>query len=100
MTKKQIKPFSISIHDDILTDLRARINNTRWPENAPGPEWNQGTDVKYLQQLLHYWANEFDWRTQERYLNTFNHVNYCRLKPTSFQILGNKLLFFFFFDAS
>ena len=29
----------------------------------------QGTDLEYLKQLLAYWADEFDWRAQERELN-------------------------------
>lgn len=89
MTSQKIKPFSISIRDDVLTDLRARIKNTRWPENAPGPEWSQGTDLKYLQQLLHYWINEFDWRAQERHLNTFNHF-YAEIEGVNIHFIHAK----------
>ncbi len=66
-----ITPFSIQIEEEILSDLRARIRNTRWPDQAPGAAWEQGTDLQYLQSLLAYWADEFDWRKQERLLNTF-----------------------------
>jgi pimeloyl-ACP methyl ester carboxylesterase len=38
---------------------------------APGPAWEQGTDREYLKALLEYWADDFDWRAQERYLNGF-----------------------------
>ncbi len=75
MKNRQPTSFTISINEDLLIDLRNRINNTRWPEASPGIAWNQGTDLNYLQQLLHYWVNEFDWHAQERYLNTFNHFN-------------------------
>src|SRR3954465_6242577 len=64
-----ITPFSIQIQAQVLSDLRARIRNTRWPDPAPGTAWEQGTDLEYLRQLLAYWADEFDWHAQERELN-------------------------------
>ena len=67
-----ITPFLIRIEEEILFDLRERIRNTRWPDQAPGAAWDQGTDLDYLKQLLAYWADGFDWRAQERELNTVN----------------------------
>ena len=64
-----ITPFSIQIEREILSDLRERIRKTRWPDQAPGPAWEQGADLEYLRQLLAYWTDEFDWRAQERELN-------------------------------
>src|SRR5512146_180843 len=69
----RIEPFTIHVPDDVLSDLRTRIRNTRWPGPAPGPAWAQGTDLEYLERLLGYWADGFDWRAQERRLNTFRH---------------------------
>jgi len=40
---------------------------------APGAPRAQGTDLGYLRDLLAYWAGGFDWRAQERWLNTFRH---------------------------
>jgi len=68
-----ITPFSIHIEEEILSDLRERIRNTRWPDQAPGAAWDQGTDVDYLKQLLAYWADGFHWRAQERELNAVRH---------------------------
>src|SRR5213595_2909837 len=65
----QITPFSIHIEPEILSDLQERIRKTRWPDQAPGDAWEQGTDLEYLRQLLAYWAGEFDWQAQERELN-------------------------------
>ena len=64
-----ITPFSIQIEAATLSDLRERIRKTRWPDQAPGAAWEQGTDLEYLRQLLEYWADEFDWQAQERKLN-------------------------------
>lgn len=69
----RIEPFSIHVADEVLADLRARLRNTRWPDHIPGVGWRQGTDPEYLRTLVAYWADEFDWRAQERHLNSFAH---------------------------
>jgi pimeloyl-ACP methyl ester carboxylesterase len=69
----QAAPFTVRVSDAVIADLRARIRNTRWPGPAPGAPWSQGTDLGYLQDLMAYWANAFDWRAQERWLNRFSH---------------------------
>ena len=69
----RVEPFSVRVEDDVLADMQSRIRNTRWPDAAPGDAWSQGTDLDYLRRLLSYWADEFDWRAQERRLNTFAH---------------------------
>ncbi len=68
-----ISPFTIHVPDDVLSDLQTRVRNTRWPDRAPSTAWGQGTDLEYLKSLLSYWATSFDWRAQERRLNTFHH---------------------------
>jgi Epoxide hydrolase N terminus len=62
--------FSVGVSEEVLADLRARIRNTRWPGPAPGVPWEPGTDLGYLQSLLGYWADGFDWRAQERSLRS------------------------------
>jgi pimeloyl-ACP methyl ester carboxylesterase len=69
----RVEPFSIDVEDRVLSDLRARIRNTRWPDEPPAGAWEQGTDPDYLRALLSYWADGFDWRAQERRLNELDH---------------------------
>jgi pimeloyl-ACP methyl ester carboxylesterase len=69
-----IEPFSIDIHDDVLSDLRARIRGTRWPDQVSGLSWEQGTELGYLRETLAYWADGFDWPAAQRELNSFEHV--------------------------
>jgi pimeloyl-ACP methyl ester carboxylesterase len=69
----EVEPFTLAVPEWELDDLRRRVASTRWPSAAPGTPWEQGTDLTYLRELLHHWAQEFDWRAQERKLNGFNH---------------------------
>jgi pimeloyl-ACP methyl ester carboxylesterase len=68
-----IEPFTVAVEDEVLSDLRDRIRRTRWPDHLPGSGWDYGTDVAYLRSLLATWADEFDWRKQERELNRLAH---------------------------
>ena len=68
-----IRPYEIHVAGSVLDDLRSRLRSTRWPDPAPGPAWGQGTDLDYLQDLVAYWAEDFDWRAQERRLNAYGH---------------------------
>ncbi|WP_329474764.1 epoxide hydrolase [Kribbella sp. NBC_01510] len=67
------RPFTISVSEEVLGDLAARIRSTRWPPDSPDAPWRQGTDLAYLRGLLTYWADGFDWHAQERWLNSFAH---------------------------
>ncbi|MGA8360714.1 MAG: epoxide hydrolase family protein [Candidatus Dormiibacterota bacterium] len=66
-----VEPFHIDIDDGVLSDLRRRLLATRWPVAAPGPAWEQGTDLAYLKGLLDDWSGGFDWRAEERRINRF-----------------------------
>jgi hypothetical protein len=68
-----IEPFTISVEQAVLSDLRDRIRRTRWPHEVPGSGWEAGADGAYLRSLLDSWADGFDWRTQERELNRLGH---------------------------
>jgi microsomal epoxide hydrolase len=67
-----IEPFRIDVPDTVLEDLRARLARTRLPNQVDGVGWDQGTELGYLQDLLAYWRDEFDWRAQEARLNAFD----------------------------
>ncbi|MET1068657.1 MAG: epoxide hydrolase family protein [Pseudomonas prosekii] len=69
----QPQPFKIAIAEDAITDLRNRLNRTRWLTGIEGQGWSEGTDLAFLQSLITYWADTFDWRTQESQLNQLPH---------------------------
>ena len=68
-----VRPFTIDVPDEVLVDLRERLARTRLPDDLPGTAWDYGTDREYLEELLAYWRDEFDWRSQEWLLNGFDH---------------------------
>ena len=71
MNDTRIRPFKIDIPEADLHDLRERLSRTRWPSALPGAEWSRGVPVSYLRRLVAYWADGYNWRAQERRLNTY-----------------------------
>ena len=69
----EITPFTINIPEEQITDLQNRINNTRWAEEECVNDWSQGIPLTYVREVADYWANQYDWRKSEQYLNTFDH---------------------------
>ena len=68
----QIVPFTISIPDSAISDLKQRLALTRLPDQISDTSWEYGTDIDYLSELVEYWQNDFDWREQESQLNQYD----------------------------
>jgi len=64
-----IRPFSFHAPEAELTDLRKRINATRWPERETVTDASQGVQLATKQKLACYWASDYDWRKCEKKLN-------------------------------
>jgi pimeloyl-ACP methyl ester carboxylesterase len=69
-----LAPFRVEVPEADLADLRERLARTRLPNQVDGVAWEQGTELSYLEALLAYWRDEFDWRVQEARLNEHEHV--------------------------
>jgi pimeloyl-ACP methyl ester carboxylesterase len=69
--KKAIRPFQVNVRDADLTELRRRIEATRWPERETIADDSQGVQLATIQKLARYWATEYDWRKVEARLSSF-----------------------------
>jgi microsomal epoxide hydrolase len=63
------QPFTLLVPDEALADLKERLARTRFPDQAPGEPWAYGTDLAWLQELVAFWRDRFDWRAAEARLN-------------------------------
>jgi pimeloyl-ACP methyl ester carboxylesterase len=69
--KTAIRPFRVNVPEAELTELRRRINATKFPEKEPVPDASQGVQLATVQALARYWATEYDWRKVEAKLNSY-----------------------------
>ena len=69
--EQAIRPFPVAnVPEAELTDLRKRINATRWPERETVTDATQGVQLATMQALARYWATDYDWRKCEAKLQS------------------------------
>ena len=64
-----IEKFTINVPDNVLVDLKRRVEATRWPDEIENTGWDYGSNLAYIKSLTDYWKNGYDWRRQEAALN-------------------------------
>src|ERR1700730_3279534 len=65
-----IRPFQkVNVPETDLTELRRRINNTKWPERETVADSTQGVQLATMENLARYWGTDYDWRKCEAKLN-------------------------------
>ncbi|GGT10175.1 epoxide hydrolase family protein [Streptomyces chromofuscus] len=65
--------FTIDVPQSTLDDLRARLKQTRFAPDLDNEDEYYGISTSYLEPLVEYWADGFDWRKAEQRLNAFTH---------------------------
>jgi pimeloyl-ACP methyl ester carboxylesterase len=60
-----IRPFQFTFPEAELSELRRRINATRWPERETVADATQGVQLATTQALARYWGTDYDWRKCE-----------------------------------
>src|SRR5215469_9321067 len=64
-----VRSFQVGFPEAELTELRRRVNATRWPERETVADDSQGVRLAMMQELAQYWGSNYDWRTCEAALN-------------------------------
>ena len=103
---KEIKPFKINFGDKNLKDLKSRITSDLERLKAVNIKpledsaFEYGFNIDYLvNEIGPYWLNKYDWKTQEKMLNTILpqfktsidgiDVHFAHVKP---KVKGKKVL--------
>jgi pimeloyl-ACP methyl ester carboxylesterase len=69
--KTAIRPFHVNVPEAELTELRRRINATKWPERELVSDATQGVQLATMKKLAEYWVKDYDWRKTEAKLNSY-----------------------------
>ena len=54
--KTTVRPFQVNVPEAELTELRTRINATRWPDRETVTDESQGLPLATIQELARYWG--------------------------------------------
>jgi pimeloyl-ACP methyl ester carboxylesterase len=68
-----IRPFRVGFPEAELTELRRRVNATRWPERETVSDDSQGVPLATMQELARHWGTDYDWAKCETKLNAVPH---------------------------
>jgi pimeloyl-ACP methyl ester carboxylesterase len=68
-TSAPIRPFTVSIPESEIEDVKQRLARTRWPDPETVGDWSQGVRVENARSLVEYWERGYDWRRFESALN-------------------------------
>jgi pimeloyl-ACP methyl ester carboxylesterase len=68
-----VSPFTISLPQTAIDDLRNRLGYTRYPERETVGDWTQGVPLDKARALIAYWRDRYDWRRFEARANSFPH---------------------------
>src|SRR4026207_1730234 len=64
-----IRPFQVNVPEAELTELRRRINATKWPERETVTDASQGVQLAVMPALARPSAPDYNGRTREAELN-------------------------------
>lgn len=64
-----VRPFKIEIPEATLAEMKRRVLATNWPDRETVGDTSQGLKLATMKAAADYWANEYDWRKAEDYLN-------------------------------
>ena len=67
------EPFRIEVADAALDDLAERLARARLAPDFGNEDWGYGTPSSYLEELVRYWRDAYDWRRHEAAMNAFAH---------------------------
>jgi Epoxide hydrolase N terminus len=62
-------PFKISISDDKIAQLRAKLGTVTFPDELEDAGWAYGAPLADIKRIVARWQNGFDWRAQEKNIN-------------------------------
>ncbi|XP_066474661.1 epoxide hydrolase 1-like [Tiliqua scincoides] len=86
-----IRPFQVKTSEKEIQDLYQRLDNARYTPPLEGSTFNYGFNSTYLQRVVSYWRNQFDWQKQVKILNQYPHfkttiegieVHFIHVKPS------------------
>ncbi|KAI4101007.1 MAG: hypothetical protein L6R37_005136 [Teloschistes peruensis] len=64
-----IKPYQVSIPEEALKKLKAKLALTSFPDELDDAEWDYGAPSADVQRLVKYWQEKYDWRHHEAEMN-------------------------------
>jgi pimeloyl-ACP methyl ester carboxylesterase len=66
-----VQKFEVAVPEADVGAMYARLRDARWAADLGNENWRYGVQREWLEDLVAYWRDEFDWRAAERAINAF-----------------------------
>ncbi len=73
MATQAAESFVVKVPDSDLADLRDRLLRARWADDFANDDWRYGVERSWLEGMVRYWLEDYDWRAQEARINSWSH---------------------------
>lgn len=74
---ESVRPFKINVEDKILSDLKSKLKqelaSNRFTPPLEGTGFEYGFNSDFLQKIVSYWHDKYDWRKREVLINKYPH---------------------------
>ncbi|XP_050805987.1 epoxide hydrolase 1-like isoform X2 [Gopherus flavomarginatus] len=70
---EKIRSFQIETSDREIQELHQRLDQARYTPPLEGVAFQYGFNSTYLQKVVAYWRNQFDWQKQLEIVNQYPH---------------------------
>tara|TARA_B100001250_G_scaffold409787_1_gene434839 strand:- start:464 stop:1645 length:1182 start_codon:yes stop_codon:yes gene_type:complete len=67
-----IKRFKLSVSSNTINQIYEKIKKYPWKHVKKLDGWTHGTNHKYLKEISKYWTSKFNWKKQEKKINSFD----------------------------
>ncbi|XP_053974596.1 juvenile hormone epoxide hydrolase 1-like [Hylaeus volcanicus] len=68
----EIRPFKIDVPESVIVDLKYRLSHRRTYTNPlEDVAWTYGISTKYLNTILDYWKDKYNWTERQALLNKY-----------------------------
>ena len=67
-----IRQYKISVPKSTLNNIYKKVRNYPWKDIQKLNGWTHGTNYKYLKSISKYWISKYNWKKQEKELNSFS----------------------------
>jgi pimeloyl-ACP methyl ester carboxylesterase len=65
----RLEPFRVEVHQELLEDLRTRLERVRYTEELADTDWEYGVPGALVREQVKHWRERYDWRRWEKRLN-------------------------------
>ena len=67
-----INRYRVNVSRNTINKIYSKVKKYPWKDIQKLNGWTHGTNYKYLKSISKYWISKYNWKKQEKKLNSFS----------------------------